>query len=312
MIRTIDYLDEDVAYLLGLIIARGTFIEASGDKRLIITFPFKNLEAIGIEKSYAQRDSILLSFYKITRRLGELIGEPPEVVEQQNRIDLVFKFKTSSMVWRNLRFLTRNKTDHFEFEIPEEIFKAPKNIQKEFMRGYADVAGTARWANRDQRDRARIYLDVLNRNWKLPVQICHLLQDYLEVPVNTIAWGHPNVRDPNLRDYNAGRTGSWAREHQIKIYAEAFEKIGFYIEHKQEILNELADYNKEHFKHPPKFCDPTKNKKLRLKPSHPEENSDKLPEEIRGKHYDAYWQICCDLGCYRCKGVVRQAKLCDV
>ena len=303
----LDYLDEDVSYLLGLIIARGTFIEEGTIRRLVITFPFRNLEAIGIDKKFDQKESFLLSLYPIRDRLGELAGVEPRVVEETDRIDIIFEFTRSTMFWRNLRAITRNKTDHFEFEIPKEIFEAPKSVQKEFLRGYADVAGSARWANRDQLGRARIYLDVLNRNWRLPIQLCHLLQDHLDVPVNTITWGHPNIRDPNLADYNAGRKGAWAREHQVKIYAEAFEKIGFYIKHKQEILDELADYNKENFEKPPEFCNPPK--RVRSKPIHPEEDSDRLPEEIRGKHYDAYWQICCDLGCFRCQGVPKQTTL---
>jgi len=303
----LDYLDEDVSYLLGLIVARGTFIDEGTVKRLIITFPFRNLEAIGINKRFDQRRSILVSLYSIRDRLGELAGVEPRVVEKTDRIDIIFEFTRATMFWRNLRLLTRNRTNHLEFEIPKEIFEASKLMQKEFLRGYADVAGSARWANRDQVGRARIYLDVLNRNWKLPVQLCHLLQDYLDIPVNTITWGHPNIRDPNLADYNAGRKRSWAREHQVKIYAEAFEKVGFYLEHKQEILNELSDYNKENFDREPEFCSPPKS--VKLKPIHPEENSDILPEEIRGKHFDGYWQICCCLGCPRCHKFILQRKL---
>jgi len=305
----LDYLDEDVAYLLGLIIARGTFVDEGGVKRLIITFPFRNLEAIGRDKRFDQRQSLLASLHPVRERLSELSGVEPRVVGRADEIDVVFEFAKNTMFWRNLRLLTGNRTNHYEFEVPEEVFKVKESVQKEFIRGYADVAGSARWANRDQNDRARIYLDVLNRNWKLPVQLCRLLQDHLSIPVNTIDWGHPNMRDPELKDYNSGRRGSWAREHQIKIYAEAFEKAGFYIEHKQEILNELADYNKKTFDKYPDFCRPSEKRVRKPKMVHPEENSDKLPERIRGKHFDAYWQICCYMGCCRCRELILQSKL---
>jgi len=117
----------------------------------------------------------------------------------------------------------------------------------------------------------------------------------LKVPVQTITYGHPNLRDPQGKDYKAGRVDSWAREHQIKVYCEAFSNVGFYMPHKQEILEELASFNKKNFADA-KFCSPPK-RHSESKYRHPGERSSKLPRSIRGKHYSAYWQICADLGC---------------
>mgnify|MGYP000020472284 CR=1 FL=1 len=178
-------------------------------------------------------------------------------------------------------------------------------IKKEFLRGFADVV-SARYSNRNRWGKCRIYLDVLNPNWRLPVQLCHLLQDYLHVPVDTITWGHPNIRDPKLKDYRNGKRHAWAREHQIKIFADDFKQIGFYMEHKQEILEELAEYNEVKGFEKAKYCDPPKE--IRKKPRHPEENSDKLPETLRGRHYDSSWQICADLGCWRYNNYIRKQK----
>ena len=38
-------------------------------------------------------------------------------------------------------------------------------------------------------------------------------------------------------------------------------------------------------------------KRMKERLCHPEEISEKLPQELRGKHFDAYWQICLELGC---------------
>lgn len=132
----------------------------------------------------------------------------------------------------------------------------------------------------------------------MPIQICKILQDKpLNIPVNTIDWGHPNIRNGNVEEYGRGREQAWAREHQLKVYAEYFEPIGFRIIHKNEILKELAQYNREHFAaRRTKPCVPPK-KRQRTKCSHPEENSDKLPAELRGKHCDTYWQVCLELSC---------------
>ena len=89
--------------------------------------------------------------------------------------------------------------------------------------------------------------------------------------------------------------------------ADDFEKIGFYMSHKQEVLEELANYNKRKFGKA-NFCSPPKRR--RSKPKHPSEKSDKLPNELRGKHFNSYWEICAALGCYRYKKfMANQSKL---
>ena len=303
---TIDYIDPDVAYLLGLIVARGEISESGGVKRLKIEFPFRNLQVEGIKKRIHQRDKILIGLRKIRSRINELTDMNIREEETEDAVILIMESMKNSIFWRNLRLILGNRTTHYEFEIPSIIFESESTIKKEFLRGFADVAGSARYSNRNRWGKCRIYLDVLNPNWRLPVQLCHLLQDHLHVPVDTITWGHPNIRDPKLKDYRNGRRHAWAREHQIKIFADDFKQIGFYMEHKQEILEELAEYNEVKGFEKAKYCDPPKE--IRKKPRHPEENSDKLPETLRGRHYDSSWQICADLGCWRYNNYIRKQK----
>ena len=183
-------------------------------------------------------------------------------------------------------------------EVPEIIYHAEEEVKKEFLRGIADVTGSIGTGGRDQAGRHRVYISILNENWILPIQICKILQNKpLNIPVNTIDWGHPNTRNGNLKDYDKGREQAWAREHQLKVYAEYFEPIGFRIIHKNGILKELAEYNRENFANrESKLCIPPK-KRQRQKCSHPEENSERLPDLLRGKHCDSYWQVCLELGC---------------
>ena len=228
----LDYIDPDVAYLLGLIVARGEFSESGGVRRIKIEFPFKNLEVVGVKKKILQRDKILISLRKVRDRINELTDVNIKEVETERSVFLIMETMKNTIFWRNLRTLLSGKTTYYEFNIPNVIFKLDDIIKKEFIRGFADVAGSARFANRNRWGKCRVYLDVLNPNWYLPIQLCHLLQDHLKIPVDTIAWGHPNIRDPNLNEYNEGRRNAWTREHQIKIFAEDFEKIGFYMEHK--------------------------------------------------------------------------------
>ncbi len=292
----IDYLDEDLAYFLGLLVARGQMSQSGRLRTIVIDFPFRNLEVHGIKKSYTQKNEFAVGLNKSINRISELTEANVSQTEAEHAVVLTIASMKNSIFFRDVKLLTQGKSGHYEFDIPVQIYQSDDQIKKEFLRGYADVGATARKSNADQGGRHRVYLDVLNRNWRLPVELCHLLQDHLKIPVQTIDYGHPNLRDPAGKEYKAGRKEAWAREHEIKVYCDAFRKVGFYMPHKQEILTELADYNESRF---PKarFCNPPRNTKARFK--HPGEKSNKLPREIRGKHYEGYWQICDDLGCPR-------------
>lgn len=302
----IDYLDEDLSYLLGLIVARG-HIREDGVKQILIEFPFKGLTAIGIEKEMKQMDSIKLSLLDVTRRIEELTDSRIRQEESPRSVYMIIESMKNTIFWRNIRMILGGRVSYTDFEIPEFIFEADISIKKEFIRGFADIAGSARASNHDWGGRHRIYIDVLNNNWRLPIQLCNLLQDHLEIPVQTITYGHPNTRDPSLAEYKQGREEAWTREHQVKVYADNFLEVGFYIKHKQEILEELADFNLKELGRYTRSCWPPKTIRRPSEP-HPEEGSERLPQELRGKHFDAYWQICCELGCERCK---KQKRLVD-
>ena len=119
----------------------------------------------------------------------------------------------------------------------------------------------------------------------------------VDVPVQTIDFGHPNFRDGNLVKYNAGKPNFWKKEHQVKIFANEFLPVGFNIKHKQDALEKYADELLE-------FIDPVKTHKFYWKkrvrrankPIHPGENDPSLPEEIRGKHFDSWTDLAGFLG----------------
>jgi len=163
------------------------------------------------------------------------------------------------------------------------------------MRGIADVAGYIRQSNNFMGMKRRVYIEVPNDNWLLPVDICELLQQDMDVPVQLIQWGHPNVREPHV----TSRSESWAREHQIKIFAEAFVRVGFNIEYKRRMLEHFAEDDAKLYNLPIVPCNPHPNarKKPRAKPRHPGEQSQRLPSCLRGRHFDSYWHICTALGC---------------
>lgn len=286
-----DYMDEDVAYLLGLIISSGTIYEVNDDRRLLLNFSYRTLTIATEEQAVDQKTQLSLSINRIRTRLADLLAADISVNESEGNVQIVCRFLKNTIEWRDIRLLTQYKHNYLEFVVPEQISKNSQSVQREFIRGIADASGFIRESNRDQVGRHRVYIQISNKNWLLPIQLCEILQLGLGVSVPSIQWGHPNIREPK-----ADSTG-WPKEHQIRIYADDFIKIGFGIKYKQELLEELANANKEKFDKETKKCNPLMKRVRTIKPKHRDENSENLPDNLRGKHFNAYWQVCKKLGC---------------
>jgi hypothetical protein len=288
-----DYIDIDVAYLLGLIIGRGEFSEEGEIKRLLIHFPFELMHVKGPPESeleFDQETQIRLCLDDVRRRINELLEVNVDIERYPNEITLKAVFTKTTMAWRNLRMLCNYKNSYYEFELPQVIYNVSQDLQKEFIRGLADSSASPSYADRDQAGFQRIVIQFNNQNWKLPIQVCKLLQENLNVNVQHILFGHPNIR-------TSGQiTSHWAKEHRLRIYADDFASIGFNFPYKQRILEEMIKYNKTNKKFETKKCNP-KIKRIRTKkPHHPGENDSKLPSEVR-RHFDAAFEICLELGC---------------
>lgn len=287
-----NFLTEDISYLLGMITGRGEIQYTPQIKRIVVDFQYKTLQSQAITKVFDQKLHIQTSLDPIVTRFQNLGVTTQKVVSNDN-LSLVLTWQHEDISWLFIKFLINGtRFNYHDFEIPAPIFEASDANKKEFMRGLGDVTGYVRRSNYDQSGRHRIYIEISNKNWKLPPQVCKLVQS-LGVPTQNINYGHPNLR--------GGSGTGWAKEHQYKVYAEDYEQIGFYISHKNEALQELSDYNKDNFQKQLPLCDGTVNR-LRIKPIHPHETHPKLPPEINGLHFDSFKQICNCLGCYMQEG----------
>jgi len=299
LIQQLDYIDADVAYLLGLITARGRISEAGGIRQIVIEFPYQSLEVQGIHTTFDTNTSIRLGLQEIRERILELTNADISIINKENSIDLILRFIRNTMAWRNILMHTQGKTSYEYFSVPDIFFltDTPTDWKREYVRGFADVAGNVRRSNRYADGTNRVRLDVLNypTNWEMPVQLCTLLEEHLEIPVQLITWGHPNMG----RDF---------REHQINIFAVPFGKIGFSLKHKQAILEEFIEHDLKNYSN--KTYNPCLGRKKlrRRKPKDNREADEKLDERIRGKHFNAYWQICKRLGCTRTPNVIQQMR----
>lgn len=289
----IDYIDQDVAYLLGLVLARGEFHVEGDTRRLVVMFPYRQVGVPGSMGGSPDRETaIRLGLDDIRNRVQELLETTVNVEPGEHVVTLKAVFTRNTIGWRDLRYLTGNRRHYSEFELPGFVYDLDREIQVELMRGFADASSDPNPADSDQAGRNRVVLQVQFGNWCLPVQLCKLLQTSLGIPVSHILWGHPNLRAP-------GGGGGWAKETRIRIYAEDFEPLGYYFRYKQEVFHELVRQNKSGRIAGGKFCNP-KGKRIRQgssKPRHAEERDKRLPPQLRGCHIDAYYQICKKLGC---------------
>jgi hypothetical protein len=189
-----------------------------------------------------------------------------------------------------------------EFQIPKELNQEEKKYQIEFINGLLDTTSNANHGNWHIRNgkngigRMRIYFQVV-RNWKLPIQIDNFLRKNFNISSQTIRWGHPNINDPELKEFLNDKKPF--REHQLKIFPEYLKIFKYRISPKKNLFDELLKHNlttgfdvEE---------DWLKSKRLieekDIKASHPLENDLRIPDELRGKHFDAMWQINLHMGC---------------
>lgn len=272
-----EFITEDVAYFLGMTVGKGTLIHGNENTKLMIQFPFKNLEAEGITQSYDTHLYLSNSVDRILSRLRRLGFDIEKNVDEESRsVSLIINWHEYDISSQLLHFLLNGEhSDYHSFRIPKAIFEADTEKQKEFLRGYFDVTGHIRKSNADRGGQHRIYLEVDQRNWLLNVDLYELIEKHLGIPIQTINFGHPNFR---------GATG-WGKEHQIKIYANRFLPIGSYLSHKNDVLRELAAQNRSG------VGINRRGPMIGTKPSIPEENSNRLPDYIRNKHFNHYTEL---------------------
>ena len=235
--------------------------------------------------------------FDIQEILEPLIGQHFVQSETKRSTKITFSKPNSEYVMREILRLIGSGTHHSTMKMNEELFAITTDEKKALLRGIADVTGYIRKSNIafGQEGAHRVYIEIPG-NWYMVIDIANMLKT-VDIPVQTIDFGHPNFRDSNLDKYNEGKPNYWKKEHQIKIFANEFLPIGFNIKHKQEALEKYAEELLE-------FIDSEKTHKFywdksirrKNKPSHPAENDASLPIEIRGKHFDSWQDLAGILG----------------
>ena len=292
-------MNTQMSYLLGMIVGNGQVQRGPNETTIVIEIPHKKLET---EFSRDVGVYVKASITDIREIIEPLIGTGLKFTQSKNVSDLSFTKLNEDYLIREIMRYIGNSTSHENTKICREVFEFTTDERKQFIRGFADVTGYIRRSNYAFREPMyRVYFEI-PQNWELVIDFCNLLKS-VDIPVQNIDWGHPNMRDGNLKKYNEGKPDFWKKEHQVKVWALEFETIGFGVIHKQEALEYFAHKQKEFIanegKNPSKvlhryYWELTKRRKE--KPAHPGEDDQFIPLEIRGKHYDSWQDIASDLG----------------
>lgn len=292
----------DMAYLIGMVLGNGEILRKENSTIVTIEFPHKNLYTDD------QKDAkvyVKASLSDIRDMVNPLLGTDTIIRQTDRKSYLSFEKNNGEYVIRELLKFIQFGTSHENMKMDDSLFDLATDQRKMLLRGFADTTAYIRNSNCyfGNSDLGRVYIEI-PRNWDMAIDICNMLKS-VDVPVQTLDFGHPNMRDPKLTDYNKGKKEVWRREHQLKIYSNEFLPIGFEVIHKQQALLKSAQRLQAYYEKLGEIASDKTHRYYwetrtvnRKKPGHPEENSQYLPQEIRDKHYDSWKMIAEDLGYY--------------
>ena len=287
-------MNNEMAYLLGMILGNGEIQRDNNETRITIDIPHKNLYTDDMKDV---RVYVKASTVDIRSIVEPLIGHNLVITQSKHSTIMTFVKSNDEYITREiLRFIGGGR-HHSTMRMNPELFSITVDEKKNLLRGIADVTGYIRKSNiaYGQDGAHRVYIEIPG-NWYMVIDIANMLKD-VDVPVQTIDFGHPNFRDGDMKKYNQGKPYFWKKEHQVKIFANEFLPIGFNINHKQDALEKYSEELLE-------FIDPVKTHKFywektirrKVRPNHPHENDEYLPIEIRGKHFESWTDLARMLG----------------
>ena len=287
-------MNNEMAYLLGMILGNGEIQRDNNETRITIDIPHKNLYTDDMKDV---RVYVKASTVDIRSIVEPLIGHNLVITQSKHSTIMTFVKSNDEYITREILRFIGGGIHHSTMRKNPELFSITVDEKKNLLRGIADVTGYIRKSNiaYGQDGAHRVYIEIPG-NWYMVIDIANMLKD-VDVPVQTIDFGHPNFRDGDMKKYNQGKPYFWKKEHQVKIFANEFLPIGFNINHKQDALEKYSEELLE-------FIDPAKTHKFywektirrKVRPNHPHENDEYLPIEIRGKHFESWTDLARMLG----------------
>ena len=165
-----------------------------------------------VKKVYEQRESTLKSLTNtIIPFLSREFKIRYDIVGNDHMTLLILDFSDRIDVFNGILRIFKGKLSFDSFTIPEEIKDSTKANKTEFINGLLDTAGffnAGSWFMRANEAKQEIYVmrgyfQMVNRNWKMPVEICDFLYKEFSLTLQAIDWGNPNNR--HNQTYTLGR-----------------------------------------------------------------------------------------------------------
>lgn len=108
---------------------------------------------------------------------------------------------------------------HNTFSDSKTIFeKYDRHLKEHLIRGFADTTATIdRYISKEE-PIYRVQFSVINKNSRLPIDVCFLLQQHLSIPVYYIGWAGLEGKRRNKTYAKRG-----GRDHLVKVWVTNFE-----------------------------------------------------------------------------------------
>jgi len=272
---------------------------------------------------------------KLTALFQRVFGFP--VVPERLDIDEQGSFRKKEIVWTigplysNHEIMNRlfpNKTlDQNLLEHPPDYLmdvNIPKEQARTFLQGVSDATAVIpgqESAAFGSKGRPRIQLEPDNCRWYWLVPICFLFQRVLGIPVLNNNVPHPTIK------CRKKPTSCLEHNHQMRICAYYFRDVNFRFAVKRIAYERMFEKNEIPDPGERVFCPDNRRSSFEVveqgyyrrrfeqgkvtnittEPyscTEHEEGFEKLPPEIRGKHYSEFRLVCRDLGCPYVKGIL--------
>ncbi|MDY4997340.1 MAG: hypothetical protein SO108_06570 [Bacilli bacterium] len=315
----------DEAYLLGLLYGKGSIIAVNNDEvELKFKVKFRrpsdmsvradNIHTVNEErgmieslKSKLSNDfTIIINLLKITWGINSSIDLPnsysiddwgmKEIVVTTEKIDCHHERLCKLL---NTSKLSNDSLKKFPFHLEIE---SSKPVSLSFVQGVCDACSLVpneASSSHGGEGEARIQLEPSQERWELPIGLCRVFQAGLNIPVNNINWGHPQIRH------------SWRNQnHQFRVSLKCIpSNVELYrLNYKREEYNNLYSRRVDGFdktKNCPRSKRISQGETIYIHTSTDEDlNSELLDERIRGISVDVPQKksvlICKLLGCTQC------------
>ena len=284
-------MNTDKAYLLGLVIGGGIWGNAEDVFR--IRLPFKQWGSYEVNP----------------KRAGEISRDVMKMVSPLFRAiyNISVSYDTSaSGVWNilcegDLSGLREElegygikcegevrKTANINYIVPELV---DDNLKRRFIAGLADTIGsTKRSHRRFNDDKQMVSFEISGFEFGFVCSLCKLLHSIGCYP-DQILWNHPNFHcGSNPYDKK------WKKGFKLRVYLDQYEKFGAFA-FVSKALSVKENQTLECGRNVAIPCDEREIKMPTIACVHKDENSELLPDEIRGGHYLHNRHVCAVLNC---------------